>query len=199
MNISVFASHNGTNLQAIIDAVESGVLKARVAMVITNNSGSGAAARAKKHGIPLYHLSSASHPDSAALDVAIVDALRTNGTDVVFLAGYMKKLGEQTLAAYRGRILNTHPALLPKFGGKGMYGMHVHTAVVAAGERESGISVHLVDGEYDTGRVLAQARVPVIPGDTADTLCERVMKRERKFIVEVLADIVAGNIALDIP
>ena len=113
------------------------------------------------------------------------------------LAGYMKKLGPALLERYRGRILNTHPALLPKFGGHGMYGMHVHEAVLRAGETESGPSVHLVDVEYDTGRVLAQAQVPVEPSDTPDTLAARVQERERRLVVAVLGQIANGEFTLE--
>jgi phosphoribosylglycinamide formyltransferase-1 len=106
----------------------------------------------------------------------------------------MKKIGPQTLHAFRGRILNTHPALLPKHGGRGMYGMNVHRAVIAAGETESGVSIHIVDEHYDTGPVLAQCRVPVLPDDTAEALCARVMERERRFVVETLKKIAGGEI-----
>lgn len=186
MNISVLASHEGTTLQAILEACDSGECPARVALVISNNAGSGALRRARAAGVAWRHLSGATHPDPAALDQAICDAIAEAQTDVVMLAGYMKKLGPLTLRAYAGRILNTHPALLPKFGGPGMYGMHVHRAVLAAGERIAGASVHLVDGEYDTGPVLAQCAVPVLDGDTPEILAERVQASERRLVVEVL-------------
>jgi phosphoribosylglycinamide formyltransferase-1 len=114
----------------------------------------------------------------------------------VLLAGYMKKLGPYTLDCFRGRVLNTHPALLPKFGGQGMYGARVHEAVLAAGEAVTGVSVHVVDAEYDQGPVIAQCEVPVLAGDTVDTLASRVQERERKFIVEVLQAIVEGRLRL---
>jgi phosphoribosylglycinamide formyltransferase-1 len=112
----------------------------------------------------------------------------------VFLAGYMKKLGNQTLRRYQGRILNTHPSLLPRFGGQGMYGARVHQAVIAAGEKQSGVTVHLVDAEYDTGPIVAQCEVPVLDGDTPEALAARVQAREREFVVETLARIVAGEL-----
>jgi phosphoribosylglycinamide formyltransferase-1 len=117
--------------------------------------------------------------------------------EVVMLAGYMKKLGAGLLEQYRGRIMNTHPALLPKFGGHGMYGMRVHEAVLKAGETESGPSVHLVDAEYDTGRVLAQAQVPVLATDTAESLAARVQERERSLVVAVLGQIAQGELLLE--
>jgi phosphoribosylglycinamide formyltransferase-1 len=108
----------------------------------------------------------------------------------------MKKLGARTLAGFRGRVLNTHPALLPKFGGQGMYGLHVHRAVLAAGETTTGASVHIVDEEYDTGAVIAQCEVPVTAADTPETLAERVQERERVLLVDVLARLVDGRIVL---
>jgi phosphoribosylglycinamide formyltransferase-1 len=132
-------------------------------------------------------LSSATHPDPVALDQAILDALTGAAVDLVFLAGYMKKLGPKVLRAFDGRILNTHPALLPRFGGKGMYGSRVHAAVLAAGEKETGVTIHRVAHEYDTGPVVAQCRVPVLPGDSVETLAARVQKRERELVVETLA------------
>lgn len=196
MNIGVLASHNGTNLQAIIDACESGTLDANVCVVISNNSKSGALERAKKRDIPFCHLSGVTHPQPHGLDNVICDVLIHADADVVFLAGYMRKLGKKTLEKFKGRILNTHPALLPKFGGKGMYGINVHRAVINAKEKASGVSIHLVDAEYDTGPVIAQCRVKVQSGDTPEILCERVMERERKFVVETLKKIVSGELAL---
>jgi phosphoribosylglycinamide formyltransferase-1 len=189
MRLAVIASHEGTTLQAVLDAVADGTLPALVAVVISNNRDSGALRRARSAGVRAVHLSSATHADPALLDRAILDTLTDAQTDLVFLAGYLKKLGPQVLEHFRGRILNTHPALLPKFGGKGMYGIRVHEAVLAAGEVETGVSIHLVDAEYDTGRTLAQCRVPVLPGDSATEIAARVQAREREFVVETLANL----------
>lgn len=196
MNIAILASHRGSVLQAIIDASEGPYPELHPCVVVSNNSGSGAAERANRHGIRFEHRSSHTHPDPAALDVAIADVLTEADTDLVFLAGYMKKLGPVTLARFENRILNTHPALLPKFGGQGMYGERVHQAVIAAGETRSGVSVHMVDADYDTGAVIAQSEVDVLPEDTAETLAERVQARERKLVVATLVDIATGRIAL---
>lgn len=130
MNIGILASHNGTNLQAIIDASEKGVINSKVSVVISNNSNSGAIERAKRHSIPFAHLSVKTHENEINLDKAIMETLEAYGCDLIFLTGYMKKLGQKTLKKYKGRILNTHPALLPKYSGKGMYGMNVHNAVI---------------------------------------------------------------------
>ncbi len=197
LRIGALASHEGTTLQAVLDATESGRLPATVAVVVSNNSGSGALRRARAAGVDAVQLSSVTHPDPADLDAAILATLRDAGVEVVLLAGYMKKLGPQVLAAYRGRILNTHPALLPKFGGQGMYGNNVHAAVLAAGERETGVSIHLVDAEYDTGAVVAQCRVPVEPGDSVSDLAARVQASEREFLIETLRRIATGDLVLD--
>jgi len=198
LKIGVLASHGGSNMQAIIDRTEAGSLDARVVLVISNNSGSGAIERAGRHGIPWRHLSGQTHPDADALDRAIRDALVEAGADVVVLAGYMKKIGKETLRAFRGRILNIHPALLPRHGGKGMYGIHPHEAVLAAGDAESGATVHVVDEHYDHGPVLRQRKVPVLAGDTPQTLQQRVLAEEHVIYADVLADVVAGRIRLPV-
>lgn len=197
LRIGVLASHEGTTLQAILDACAAGEITARVVTVISNNSDSGALRRARAAATEAVHLSSKTHPEPGALDAAIIAALTAQQVDVVMLAGYMKKLGPALLERYRGRILNTHPALLPKFGGHGMYGMRVHEAVLRAGETESGSSVHLVDAEYDTGRVLAQTQVQVESGDTPEALAQRVQAAERRLLVAVLGQIAQGEYALE--
>ena len=196
MKIGVLASHEGTTLQSLLDACADGRIPARIALVVSNNGDSGALRRARQAGVNAVHLSSATHPDPAALDAAIRDALLAAGVDVVFLAGYMKKLGPLVLAAFEGRILNTHPALLPRFGGPGMYGDRVFEAVLAAGDTESGASVHLVDAEYDSGAVVRQCRVPVMRGDTLADLKARVQAREKELVIETLAQIARGEIRL---
>lgn len=197
LRLGVLASHEGTTLQAIIDACAARSIGAEVAVVISNNGEAGALRRARAAGAAAVHLSGKTHPEPGALDAALVATLEASAVDVVMLAGYMKKLEPSLLARYRGRILNTHPALLPKFGGQGMYGLHVHRAVLAAGEAESGPSVHLVDADYDTGRVLEQARVPVLSGDTPESLAARVQERERRLVVSVLGRIASGELGLE--
>jgi phosphoribosylglycinamide formyltransferase 1 len=194
MNIGFLASHGGSNMQAIIDACKSGRLKATPAVVISNNSNSGAIARAKTEGVPYCYLSGKTHPGPGELDDAILDAFLRHSIDIVVLAGYMKKLGPKTLSHFRGRILNIHPALLPKFGGEGMYGIRVHEAVIAAGEKESGVTIHFVDEQYDTGPILAQTRVPVKSDDTPETLAARVLEQEHILYAETLQRIVTGEI-----
>lgn len=197
IRLGALASHGGTNLQAIIDACKDGRLDAQTCAVVSNNSGSTALARARREGIPAYHLSQITHPGAGERDRAILAALESHDVDLVLLAGYMKKLGPATLSRYRGRVLNIHPALLPRFGGKGMYGRSVHEAVLAAGEKVTGVTVHVVDELYDHGPIVAQCEVSVLPGDTPDSLSERVLKREHEFYVEILQRISAGEIDLD--
>ena len=196
MKLGFLASHNGSNMQAIIEACKSGALQAIPAVVISNNAASGALARAEKEAIPRCHLSSKTHPSPESLDQAILDTLLQHEVDIVILAGYMKKLGDKTLKHYAGAILNIHPALLPKFGGQGMYGIRVHEAVLAAGETESGATVHLVTDEYDAGAIIAQEKVPVLPGDTPQTLAERVLKIEHGLFAAVLQKIALGEIQI---
>ena len=198
IRLGCLASGGGTNLQAIIDAAASGELHADVAVVISNNSTSGALRRARNAGIPGFHLSEATHPEDAALDRAILGTLQDHGVDVVVLAGYMKMLGPAVLSRYEGRVLNVHPALLPKFGGKGMYGMRVHEAVLAAGESITGATVHVVGAEYDNGPVVAQSEVAVLPDDTAESLSARVLEREHELLVETLQKVASGEIDLGV-
>jgi phosphoribosylglycinamide formyltransferase-1 len=196
VKIGVLASHEGTTLQAVLDACASGAIPGRVVAVISNNADSGALRRARAAGVDALYLSGKTHNSPDDLDRAVCAALLERQVDVVLLAGYMKKLGLCTLDAYQGRILNTHPALLPKFGGVGMFGMHVHRAVLAAGDVTSGASIHLVEHDYDSGPVIAQASVPVEPADTPETLAARVQQRERVLLVEVLRDIATGKVRL---
>jgi phosphoribosylglycinamide formyltransferase-1 len=195
-NLGFLASGRGSNMQAIIDAFKAGQLDANPCVVISNNSRSGAMERARRESIPSYHLSSKTHPAPEELDRAIMDTLLSHNVELVMLAGYMKKIGAKTLNRFRNRILNIHPALLPKFGGDGMYGSRVHEAVLAAGEMETGVSIHIVDEEYDSGPLVAQTRLPVLKDDTVESLSNRVLSREHSFLVETLQKIVSGALTL---
>lgn len=197
INIGVLASGGGSNLQAIIDACETGEIPGRVAVVISNNSAAKALERARHYGIDAVHLSNYHYPDEVELDKAIVKELKDRDVDVVCLAGYMKKRGPFFIRAFPNRILNIHPALLPRHGGKGMYGAKVHEAVLAAGDKVSGVTVHLVDELYDHGTNVAQREVPVLPDDTPDTLAARVLEVEHKIYPEVVAAFARGDMDLD--
>ena len=196
LRLGMLASHGGTNMQAIIDACHDGRLEAEPRVVISNNSRSGALKRARQAGISGRHISGVTHPDLEVLDREMLAVLERHGVEVICLAGYMKKVGDAVLSAYAGRILNIHPALLPKYGGKGFYGDAVHAAVLAAGERESGVTVHLVDEVYDHGSVLAQRTVAVLEEDTVRTLGARVLEQEHAIYAETLQKIAIGEIRL---
>lgn len=192
--IGFLASHGGSNMQAILDAMRAGRLPADPAALICNNPDAQAIERARAAGIPAIVINAKTHPDEASLDAAIRDALQQHRADWVALAGYMKKIGPATLAAFPRRILNIHPALLPKFGGPGMFGIHVHRAVIAAGETTSGATIHLVDSEYDRGPILAQAQVPVFPGDTPESLAARVLQQEHRLYPDTLRRLILGEL-----
>jgi phosphoribosylglycinamide formyltransferase 1 len=194
MTLAFLASNNGSSFRAIVAAIEAGELDARAALAVSNRKAAPALAFAQAHGVPALFLPTIADPEAA--DCRLAAALKDAGADLVILSGYLRKLGPRTLAAFEGRILNIHPALLPAHGGQGMYGRRVHEAVIAAGERQSGASVHLVDEEYDHGEVIAQARVPVKPDDTAETLEKRVMAAEPGLFVETLKKIANGTLRL---
>ncbi|MCL2285403.1 MAG: phosphoribosylglycinamide formyltransferase [Firmicutes bacterium] len=194
INIAVFASGGGSDLQAIIDGCKAGKINAAVGVVISNNSKSMALQRARDEGIPAFHFSGKTVEDPQELEQAILNTLLTHKTDIIFLAGYMKKVGQTILHTYRNRIYNIHPALLPKYGGKGMFGINVHKAVIDAGEDETGITIHRVDPEYDTGEIIAQCTVPVEKDDTPETLAARVLAREHTFLVETLGGVIVPSL-----
>jgi phosphoribosylglycinamide formyltransferase-1 len=182
INIAVLASHNGSNLRALTEAAGQPESAYAVALVISNNSASGALAHAAEQGIAHAHLSGRTHPDPDVLDRTMLALLREHDVTLVVTAGYLRKIGPAVLAAYEGALVNVHPALLPRHGGPGMYGRHVHEAVLASGDKVSGASVHLLTEHYDKGPVLAQAEVPVLPDDTADTLAARVLEVEHRLL-----------------
>jgi phosphoribosylglycinamide formyltransferase-1 len=190
IKIAVFASHGGSDMQAIVDGCKSGEINGTVALVISNNSNSFALKRASNEGIDFYHLSSKTIPDENELNNKFMELLEKYEIDLIFLAGYMRKIGIPILRKYENRIFNIHPALLPRHGGKGMYGINVHQAVVDAGEQETGVTIHRVNEEYDQGDIVAQTTVPVMPGDTPELLADRVLEREHTFLVEVVKKIV---------
>jgi phosphoribosylglycinamide formyltransferase 1 len=196
LKLGFLASHGGSSMKAILDAMAHGRLRASASVVICNNADAAALVHARALGIPSYHLSQTKLGAAEDVDRAIAETLASRGADLVVLSGYLRKLGPATLARYAGRILNIHPGPLPKYGGRGFYGRHVHEAVIAAGERCSAISIHLVDAEYDHGPVLARREVPVEPGDTAETLARRIEALEPPFFVETLCHIADGRLPL---
>ncbi|MEX0950847.1 MAG: phosphoribosylglycinamide formyltransferase [Gammaproteobacteria bacterium] len=194
--LGLLVSGRGSNMRAVLAACATGRLPAEPALVISNNLDAPALTTASEFDVATMHLSRTTHPEPEQLDAAICANLHKYAVDWVVLAGYMKKIGPQTLAAYRNRMINIHPSLLPRHGGPGMFGMHVHEAVIAAGDRESGATVHLVTDAYDQGAILRQARVPVLENDTPATLAARVLVAEHTLLVETLADLVTGQLKL---
>lgn len=197
IRLGFLASHNGTNMQAIVMACVAGITDAVPVIVISNNRTAEAMNWGRAHGLTARHISGRTEGSPEACDRAIADALSEARVNLIVLAGYMRLLGPETLARFSGHILNVHPALLPKFGGKGMYGEHVHRAVLASGDKVSGVSIHIVTAEYDEGPVLGQVKVPVNTDDTVETLARRVQAREMIFFPEIIEAIAKGEIDLD--
>lgn len=183
-------------MQSIINACKTGMINAKPACIISNNSSSMALLRAEKENIPGYHISSVKYPSQENLDDAIISTFEKHKVDTIVLAGYMKYLSPKVIRHFNGRVLNIHPALLPKYGGKGMYGKKVHEAVLNSGEEYSGPTVHLVDEKYDHGRILGQKKVPVKPGDTVETLAARVLEQEHILYPEVISQMAEGEIKI---
>ncbi|MCI8881376.1 MAG: phosphoribosylglycinamide formyltransferase [Clostridiaceae bacterium] len=196
MNIAVFASHGGSDLQAIIDGCKKEQINATVVVVISNNKDSVALQRAKNEHIPNFHMSSKKYGSEEILAEEILKVLAEYNVDMIFLAGYMRLLHVSILETYDNRIFNIHPALLPKFGGKGMFGMNVHNAVIKAKEKETGVTIHRVNAEYDSGEIVAQTKVAVMEDDTPEILAARVLHREHEFLIETISNIVEGKIQL---
>lgn len=191
IRIAVLASGSGTNFQAIVDKIAAGQLNARVMVLICNNRNAFVLERARQVGIRAEHWSETLAGSRQKFVEGLLNTLRENKVELIVLAGYMKLLPEEVVREFHGRILNIHPALLPKFGGQGMYGMFVHEAVIAARETESGATIHFVDAEYDRGPVFLQRTVPVLPNDTPESLRERVLKLEHELLPEAIAKFAA--------
>ena len=181
MRLAVFASGGGSNLQAILDSPDI-----TVALCVSNDDNAQALTRAAAAGVPVVVLNPDSFSCEDAYASALLRELERRRVDALALAGYLKKIPSEVVAAFRGRILNIHPSLLPDFGGKGMYGIHVHRAVLAAGAQRSGATVHFVDEEYDTGPILLQESVPVLPDDTPECLARRVLVVEHRLYPRAL-------------
>ncbi len=196
LSLGFLASHGGSGMRAALDAIDRGELHAAARILVTNNQGCGAVGVAEAHHLPWRHISAVTEGSPERADQAIADALSGAGVRLVVLSGYMRKLGPRTLERFKGRILNIHPALLPRHGGQGLYGRRVHEAVHASGDPVSGASIHLVDADYDTGPVIARAEVPVRPGDSVDDIEARVRAVEPLLMVDTLEKIAAGELTL---
>jgi formyltetrahydrofolate-dependent phosphoribosylglycinamide formyltransferase len=191
--LAVFISGGGTGLQAIIDASKQPGFAAQVVWVMSSSSKAFGLERAAKENIETFVFRAAKYESPEAATEDLLAKLREHRIDYIALAGYLKLLPVEIVRAYPKRILNIHPGLLPKYGGPGMYGHFVHEAVIAAGEKESGPTVHLVDEIYDHGRILEQARVPVLPGDTPETLAARVLIKEHVLYPRVIDNLIKGK------
>lgn len=196
LNLVVLASGGGTNLQAIIDNIEAGKVDAQIRAVISNNSKSGALERARKYNIPDIHLSHKQFATPEEFDQKLLSILKEKETDLVVLAGYMKMLSPTVIREYRNRIINIHPALLPSFGGEGMYGIHVHEAVIKSGVKVTGVTVHTVDEVYDHGPILFQKCVPVSSDDTPEGLQQKVLPHEHEAYSKVIQLFAEGKIEI---
>ncbi len=193
LRLAVFASGGGTNFQAILDAIARGTLPAEAALLVAGRPEAGALTRARRHGVPA-EVVDPSAPDHAE---ALLDLLEEHDANFVALAGYLRRVPPAVVAAFRGRMLNVHPALLPAFGGKGMYGMHVHRAALRYGVKWTGATVHVVDEAYDTGPIVLQEPVRVHPGDTPEALAARVLEVEHRLYPEALRLFAEGRVAID--
>lgn len=192
LNIAVLGSGRGSNFQAILTAIQQGrVPNARIALVISNNSGAGILEIARNNSLPSVHLSHRQFPTEDEFVDALLSLLSAHGVNFIVLAGYMKRIHPRVINAYRHRIINIHPALLPRHGGPGMYGHFVHEAVIAAGDRLSGATVHFVDEEYDHGSIVLQKTVSVAPEDTPGTLAAKVLEIEHEIYPEAVRRLAA--------
>lgn len=192
MKIGCFASGRGSNFEAILKRIESGDLEAEVAFLLTNNSKCGAVDLAKSRGIPVHHVSSVTDPDENARTARMVSIVRESGARLLVLCGYMKRIPDEVLEAAEFGAINIHPSLLPRGGG--LWGHHVHEAILALGDDRSGATVHRVNSVYDDGEILMQRQVPVLPGDTADTLAARVLIQEHDLLWRVVKQFAEGKL-----
>lgn len=178
VNVAVFASGGGSNFQSLIDKMEEGKLHVNLAVLVGNNSKAKAFERAHNYNVPTLHIAPSHFEDENVYTKKLLSELESRNIDLIVLAGYMKMIPKAMVQKYHNRIINIHPALLPSFGGVGMYGKRVHQAVLDYGAKVSGITVHFVDEEYDRGPIILQETAKVLDGDDADSLAARVLKVE---------------------
>jgi phosphoribosylglycinamide formyltransferase-1 len=190
--IAVFISGGGSNLQALIDATRAGILHAEIALVVSTSSKAYGLERARNAGIEGVVFRAKKFDSEEAAGRHLLDLLEQREIAYLALAGYLRLLPAEVVKRYKGKITNIHPALLPKYGGKGMYGHFVHEAVIANKERESGVTVHLADEIYDNGRILEQVKLPVEPNDTPESLAARVLVLEHRIYPRVLEKLIKG-------
>ena len=191
--IAVFISGGGSNLQSLIDASESGRLSGEIVLVISSRDNAYGLERAFNAGIDTFVYKVKNYPTKEDAQADLLEMLKEYDIEYIALAGYLKLLPAMVVKYYRNRITNIHPALLPKYGGKGMYGHHVHKKVIKNGEKESGVTVHLVDEIYDHGKIIMQKKVPISPKDTPDSLAAKVLKVEHQIYPEALNKLICDT------
>lgn len=197
LQLAVLGSGRGSNFQAILSAIQRGELTGvSIKLVISNNSAAGILEIARTQGLPALHISQKQFATEGAFVDTMLDVLRAHSVNFIVLAGYMKRLHPRLVATYKNRIINIHPALLPEFGGEGMYGMHVHRAVLAAGRPVSGATVHIVDEEYDRGPIVLQRQVTVAPGETPESLAAKVLAVEHGLYPEAIRLFAEGRVTV---
>lgn len=197
LSVAVFASGRGSNFQSILDAVDSGDLDLDVACCVSDRAGAGALDRAAAREIPCVVLNPRDFDDASSYEEALLGALSECRVNFIALAGYLKKIPSVLIRRFRNRILNVHPALLPAFGGKGMYGRKVHEAVIEYGVHWTGATVHLVEEEYDTGPIVLQEAVPVFPDDEPEDVAARVLEVEHRLYPEALRLFAEGRVEVE--
>ncbi|MDR3112067.1 MAG: phosphoribosylglycinamide formyltransferase [Elusimicrobiota bacterium] len=190
--LAVLVSGNGSNLQAIIDSTKCGILKnmAKVCLVVSNNANAYALERARNEAIKNLYIKWRAFEDDSFFDREILKQFQNLKIDIICLAGFNRILGKSVVKIFDGKILNIHPSLLPKFGGKGMYGRFVHEAVIQAGEKKSGSTVHFVDENYDTGKIIIQEAIDVLPEYTPNILAKKVLEIEHKIYPKAIKKII---------
>ncbi len=197
LHIAVFASGRGSNFRAVLEKILSGTIpNAEIAVVLSNSSTAGALEIAREHSLPAIHCSRQKYPSDTDFALGLRALLSEHGVNFIVLAGYMKMVPLEIVREFRHRILNVHPALLPAFGGKGMYGRYVHEAVIAYGAKVSGATVHLVDEEYDHGPVVLQSCVPVDDSDSPDSLALKVLAVEHRLLPEAVRLFAEGRVVV---
>ena len=196
LSLGVFVSGRGSNLQALFAAIESKRLDARIVLVLSNKAEAGGLALAREYGVPALHLAAGQFPSEVEYSRHLAALLTEHGVDFIVLAGYLQKIPSALIRQFHHRILNIHPALLPAFGGKGMYGHHVHEAVLDYGCKVSGVTVHLVDDDYDHGAPVLQQCVPVREDDTATSRAARVLEVEHEILPRAVQLFASGRIRI---
>ena len=196
-SIAVLVSGTGTNLQAIIDAIKNGDLSnTEISIVISNKQDAHALNRVESEGIKNIFVNPKDFSNNLDFDKKLVELISDHKVDLIVLAGYTKILTEVFINSFSNKIINIHPALLPDFGGKGMYGSKVHEAVLKSGVKESGCTVHFVTSEIDSGPIISQTKVPILKGDTIDSISKRILKEEHKSLVEAIKKVLFSSVVI---